>query len=240
MSVLRSIVDQALRLSSLRQPALAVFDLDSTVFDLSPRTLEIVRSFIGQSEHRQLFPQECQILAGFANHAKDWGLAEPLERAGFTADQSVVKALRSYWSGKFFASEFLSHDEPHKGAASFVRQLQSAGTEILYLSGRDEPNMLEGTLKSLRNHGFPIDAAGVTLALKPHAALDDAQFKVDHLAEIAAQTRFAKIWLFENEPYNINQIAARIPEIEMIFFDSCHSGREQVQVPAARISDFSL
>ena len=64
----------------------------------------------------------------------------------------------------------------------------------MYLTGRDVPRMLEGTQKSLREHGFPLGQAGIELRLKPVAEWDDAEFKVDVLRESAH--RFGKIYLF--------------------------------------------
>ena len=81
-------------------------------------------------------------------------------------------------------------------------------------------------------------APNIQLVLKPDANLDDAEFKRDILRDI--EPHFGKIWLFENEPVNLNLIARDCPKIGLVFIISTHSGRESLEPAIARIPHFEV
>jgi hypothetical protein len=159
-----------------------------------------------------------------------------LARAGLPTTGPFFHALHSYWADGFFANDYLHHDEPLPGAVSFVQELHQLGAGIMYLTGRDVPRMWKGTAASLKQHGFPIDLPGVELVLKPDQALDDARFKVEIVR--SAEERYERIWLFENEPVNLNLMSRECPEVGLVFIDSTHSGRENVDPVLDNINHF--
>jgi hypothetical protein len=218
---------------------LTVFDLDSTLFDLTLRISRIVDAFALDPQHRVKFPRECAGLANVKILPTDWGLGEPLSRAGLPSSHSSAffQALHGFWSECFFSNGYLHHDEPLPGAVEYVKRIRKSGGEIMYLTGRDTERMLEGTELSLRQQGFPLEK-GAELVLKPRAEMDDAWFKVDILKELAP--RFDQIWLFENEPVNLNLCAKECPRVGLVFIETTHSGREQITVPVHRIRDFNI
>jgi len=63
--------------------ALAIFDLDSTLFDVSHRTQAILNDFIKLPDIYKNFKQEVHFLSQQKIKSTDWGLHQPLERAGF-------------------------------------------------------------------------------------------------------------------------------------------------------------
>ena len=77
--------------------------------------------------------------------------------------------------------------------------------------------MMTGTLLSLENSGFPIKKANIEVCLKPHSSVSDHQFKLDFM--IALQSKYKEVWLFENEPVNINLIEKHCPSIKFVFID---------------------
>ncbi len=239
-NVLDRIVSEASEAKAKREPFLAVFDLDSTLFDLTTRMSRIVDAFADELKHQHRYPKECEALRHLPILANDWGLGEPLSRVGISNEthHEFYQDLHRFWSTCFFSDSFLHHDEPLPGAVEYVQRLRSIGAEIMYLTGRDVPRMLEGTKKSLRERGFPLDEAGIELRLKPVAEWDDAEFKVDVLRESAH--RFSKIYLFENEPVNLNLVAEKLPEIALVYIDSCHSGREQISSTIDTIKHFEF
>jgi hypothetical protein len=242
--ILTRILREAWEFKQASRPFLAVFDLDSTLFDLSLRVASIVDSFAADPVHRASFPNECESLKRIEIRNRDWGIEEPLKRAGLAIDGAFFKSLHRYWAECFFSNDFLLHDEPIAGSVEFVQELHLTGAEIMYLTGRDVARMGRGTESSLRSHRFPMDAANVHVVLKPSVHLDDAQFKLEILQD--AKEKYERIWLFENEPVNLNLIAMNCPEIGLVFIDSTHSGREELQpvldtiqhwkrVPATRV-----
>jgi hypothetical protein len=239
-NVLNRILSEATDAKTSRTPFLAVFDLDSTLFDLTIRMCRIVDAFADEPKNQHRFSKECAAIRNLPILASDWGLGEPLARIGLTreSNQEFYRELHEHWAACFFSDSFLHHDEPLPGAVSYVKKLRAVGAEIMYLTGRDVPRMLEGTKKSLRERGFPLDEAGIELRLKPVAEWDDAEFKVDVLRESAH--RFGRIFLFENEPVNLNLVAEKLPDIELVYIDSCHSGREQVSTTLDSIKHFEI
>ena len=67
--------------------------------------------------------------------------------------------------------------------------------------------MLEGTIESLKSHGFPIE--DTILALKPDVKILDANYKLNYLKENISANHTA--YLFENEPVIIHKIEENLP-----------------------------
>ena len=106
---------------------LAVFDLDSTLFNVSTRTQKIL------SEFSELYDEDR--LKNVEVKHEDWGIKESVLRAGLCmeTDIELLKNLRTFWSAKFFTSEYLHYDVPYMGAISFVQELSETGCEITVL-----------------------------------------------------------------------------------------------------------
>lgn len=221
-------------------PLLAVFDLDSTLFDLHLRVARIVDSFALDPVQIARFPRECAALKDIQILRSDWGVGEALVRIGLTeiSNREFWDELHKHWAAGFFSNDFLDHDEPLPGAVEYVQQLHKNGAHVMYLTGRDVPRMLSGTEKSLHDRGFPVEGKGISLVLKPVAGMDDARFKADILREEVA--KHAKIYLFENEPVNLNLVAKELPSIGLVYIDSTHSGREQVADTLDKIVHFEV
>jgi hypothetical protein len=240
LSILERILEEAHTVTSSGQRFLAVFDLDSTLFDLSLRIMGILDCFADDPRNQSLFPEGCAALKRVQFLRQDWGIDEPLARVGITRDShpDFSRALHQHWAYHFFSDRYLHCDQPLPGAVEYVRELHRIGAEIMYLTGRDIPRMLEGTQKSLRNCGFPLELPRTNLVLKPSVDLEDAAFKVRILKE--AEPTFQRIWLFENEPVNLNLVSRHCPEIGLVFIDSTHSGLEKVAEHLDRIEHFEV
>src|SRR5688572_16859949 len=63
---------------------LAVFDLDSTLLDLTLRVATIVDAFALEPANRARFPKECDSLKKIQILRTDWGIGEALGRLGMT------------------------------------------------------------------------------------------------------------------------------------------------------------
>jgi hypothetical protein len=206
--------------------SLAVFDLDSTLFDVSPRTQAILEAFLNEISGLSEFQREYEFLKNVKIQTGDWGLRHPLERAGFSSTDEFHKRLRDYWRRYFFSSDFLHFDRPYGGAIEFVIQLKSAGVEIMYLTGRDAKNMRPGTLKSFVQHGLPL-VSDEHLIMKPvKGSFEDEDFKDIRLRELLSLYPSAKVWFFENEPVILNKIIKSKLPIRLIWTDTTHSQRE--------------
>ena len=62
--------------------------------------------------------------------------------------------------------------------------------------------------------------------MKPHSKIEDHDFKLDFFKRL--EKRFKEVWLFENEPVNINLIEKHFPMTRFVFIDTNHCGRETI------------
>lgn len=226
--------------STQNMQTLAVFDLDSTLFDVSPRLQKIMTDFAENPENQKKFPESCQILKTVQTERTDWGIKNALIRAGLDGHHpDFHHALRDHWQSRFFSNEYLKYDLPYDGAQSYVSKLYQAGAEIVYLTGRDVARMGIGTVQTLKKWNFPIDLNKTGLILKPEKGMDDAKFKSDYFASLP-EKKYQNIWFFENEPVNTNFVSECHKHVDIVFFDSTHSGKEDPHPHLPKIMHYLL
>jgi phosphoglycolate phosphatase-like HAD superfamily hydrolase len=192
-----------------------VFDLDATLFDNRPRTLEILM------EYREAIaaedPELADALLTLEIGSVHYLLTDTLKECGvYRAD--LVKEISAFWHERFFTDEYVACDVPMAGAPEYVRACYEAGAVIVYLTGRDIPGMLVGTVAKLRDDGFPIAVAGTELILKPDPNMSDEAFKrtalptLDRVGDLLA--------FFDNEPANCNLAKAMFPEATVVLLET--------------------
>ncbi|MCC7403914.1 MAG: HAD family hydrolase [Bdellovibrionales bacterium] len=208
-----------------RPPLLAVFDLDSTLFDVSPRTKAIFQSLASHPETKRRFPEESSVLSQLQPLPEDWGIKATLQRSQIRATLDFFEAVRLFWVENFFSDRYLHFDRLYDGALEFVQQLSEAGATIKYLTGRDHERMGAGTLAAIKASQLPLANESTHLILKPHRNLDDARYKTDNLK--ALSDRYPEIWFFENEPTIIKLVRVELPNVKVIFVDTVHSGQNE-------------
>jgi hypothetical protein len=214
-----------------------VFDLDSTLFNVSPRTEQILKEFALENN-----------IPDFLNinvNPKDWGLKEILIRAGYDMSGQHIENIKNhqnlvqFWTDKFFSNHYLHYDTPYLGAVNFVQTLFEKNIEIHYLTGRDISRMGQGTREVLLKWGFPL-SSDQHLHLKPHRDLDDHEFKLNWVIDFKKEKKTSNIYFFENEPVNINAIGKAVTDLKIVYLNTTHSRKENVNVPVIEIEDFSL
>lgn len=207
-----------------QRKSLLVFDLDSTLFDVSHRTQKILHDYANLPEVRSSYPREVELLQKAQVQIQDWGYAEALRRIGSYEPSSEFKAqLFQFWKTHFFSNPYLHFDQPVPGAVDFVNNVLSfQRTEVIYLTGRDQFRMGQGTREVLKKWAFPVDHSRVQLVLKPHQDLEDASFKTDWFIKYPEIEKHA-VWFFENEPVNIHSLREALTHVEIVFFESTHS-----------------
>jgi predicted secreted acid phosphatase len=212
--------------------SICVFDLDSTIFNVSPRSEKILHEFA----RLQHFPDLLKITI----EMKDWGVYEALLRAGYTKmkNEDLHLKLKQYWNEKFFSNEYLHYDTPYLGAIHFVQSLAISGVTIRYLTGRDIFRMGTGTADVLKKWGLP--HATDQIHLKPSKELDDHLFKLMWLQNLAEENPTTTIYLFENEPVNINLVGDNMPNVRIIYMNTTHSRRETVRANHTEIFNYTI
>lgn len=202
----------------------------------------ILDDFAAEPTYRGLYPDLCVRLGDVRIAKSDWGIREGLERTGFSESENreFWRDLHDFWTARFFAAAHLHRDVPIPGAVEYVQAVLARGAHIMYLTGREQELFLSGTRQSLRDLGFPVEHERVRLVLKPHAKIADAEFKVEVLRhELPIRS---EIWLFENEPVNLNLMRRECPAVHLVLIESAHSGLETVDesILRAKITDFLL
>jgi hypothetical protein len=239
-SILQKILRDAHHAALNEESFLAIFDLDSTLFDLTKRIQEIHTAFAATPKWRAKYPKQCEQMNKVLVSPRDWSISEGLERAGLLEKDNpeFYRDIHQHWEECFFSSDYLHLDEPLPGAVEFVRALEDVGARIMYLTGRDVGRMEEGTIKSLKQWKFPLDEEHVELVLKPVAEFPDEEFKAAIIADAAEE--MAHVWLFENEPVNINAVIKHCPSVKLVFLDTTHSRREPAPKGLDTIAHFEV
>lgn len=219
--------------------SLAVFDLDSTLFDVGPRLEKILLDFAEVPEHQKLFPEQIVHFRKIRVERRDWGIREALVRAGLDGHHpEFQEAVRAFWVKHFFSNEYLEADLPYPGAVEYVQKLHQLGAEIVYLTGRDVARMGPGSAAVLQKWNFPLGDKA-RLELKPHREMDDAEFKTNWFLQNTPGPH-AGIWFFENEPVNIHHLRLEAHHVEIVYFDSTHSRRAKPPEDLPQILHFLL
>ena len=217
-----------------KRPVLAVFDLDSTLFDVSPRIQKILEDLRDLPETQKTFPEIVPHLKDVKTHRADWGIKAALLRAFekiTPPPKNFHHHAREFWAKHFFSNEYLHFDHPVEGAVEFVNLLHGLGVEIAYLTGRDWDRMGPGTVEVLKKWNFPTPddstlRSPVRLAMKPIQGSDDSLYKCGWFESIKPHT-YSRILFFENEPKILHSVRENHPEIEIFFMKTTHSGKAE-------------
>ncbi|MCB0419746.1 MAG: HAD family hydrolase [Bdellovibrionales bacterium] len=202
---------------------LVIFDLDSTLYDVSWRTKQILNDCANSSILKSEFPESAKKLKGLSVLSTDWGIKEALIRSDIQENLKFFDEVRKFWMEHFFANRYLKYDRPYDGAVSFVQHFYSSGIPIAYLTGRDRKRMYEGSLYSLAQCGFPVPPdPQVQLIMKEDREVSDAIYKRDRLRPIVDQ--YEEVLFFENEPRIIELVQRDCPSVNIVFVKSVHSG----------------
>ncbi|MEL6548172.1 MAG: HAD hydrolase-like protein [Myxococcota bacterium] len=216
---LLQVLDNVRTAYNKQQRPMVIFDLDGTIFDNRTRTLKILQEY-ADKELQSVRPEAAAAIKALTKDRVSYGLSDTLNSAGVT-EEAVVNNAAVFWSERFFKDDYLKYDEPVDGVVNYVRTLYSNGARIVYLTGRDAPRQLIGTVKSLRDKGLPIGIQGTELIMKPTSQTQDAIFKqqvtnyLRHYGRVVAT--------FDNEPANANVFRRAFPSATVVAFDAPHS-----------------
>ncbi len=198
--LLPRVVEQVRKAYNKQERPMVIFDLDGTLFDNRTRIQQILKEY-GEQELKSVRPDAAQKLAALNVDQVKYMLTDTLSAIGIT-EATVVNNAAVFWSQRFFSDDYLKYDTPTPGSVNFVRTLYSNGARIVYLTARDAPRQLIGTVKALRDNGFPIGIQGTELIMRPTVQTQDAIFKqqvtnyLRHYGKVIAS--------FDSEPANAN------------------------------------
>ena len=210
-----------------------VFDLDSTLFSTKWRTKQIIDDAVKQLDSKNSCKDTCQKLLNTELEEKDWSLSDVFKRHNLSLETDTAKYIQKYWDEYFFKDKYLNFDKPYPQASEFVQALDNAGACVYYLTARKQASMQEGTLKSLKRWGFPLQSQEC-LFLKPKDPLvSDSDFKVSRMEKICRL--HDQVNFFENEPVILHGVHLALPQVRLFWMRSIHSGQMN-QAPHSAIS----
>lgn len=233
---LRTLLQRSDELAREGRRPVVMFDLDDTLINTRERNLRILQDFAATIQDTN--PDEAAKIRTLQADQIQYLLADTLKIVGVT-DAALLQKASDFWLSKFFTNEYCARDVQNPGAALYLHLLARAGAKIVYLTGRDEPRMGDGTREALRRNRFPMRPDQAVLMLKPDKSIDDLQFKISQYPTVAAMGEV--IGVFENEPANINSMADAFPSAQAIFLDTIHSPKPDVPEDRVEwVQDFYL
>ncbi len=233
MESLISRLDQAL--NGQKKPVL-VFDIDSTIFNVSPRNQDIFDLFCSINSSK--YPILPKLSSNYRLTYEDWGL-EPYIQSADT-NESLKKDAVSFWKTHFFAGTFLFSDEPYVKAIELIKLLHKKGAVVLYLTGRDNQRMRAGTLAQLKHWLLPLEKDD-DLITKPHKGMKDGEYKSEALLKIFESYKNHPVFFFDNEPSVLEHcIFPGFDSYTPVFIKSTHSNRStpQPEWPSLDVHDY--
>jgi hypothetical protein len=211
------------RVKSTPKP-LVLLDLDSTLYEVGPRTHQILGEWVKHPDSRT-FPEVRSALERMEVQHVGYSVRDTLAALGMATDKDEIaelhgalEAIRTFWGDRFFRSDYLKFDNAYEGAARFARDLHELGAELIYLTGRDEPGMGDGTRENLLRDGFPWEIDRTHLLLKKAAHLPDLDHKRE--AQHYIRQQGSLVASFENEPPNLIALSDLFPESMHVFVDT--------------------
>jgi hypothetical protein len=224
LEVLREVAKRVADTHSHGKKPIVLLDLDSTLYEVGPRTHQIIREWMDTPEANQ-FPNVKRELERLEHEHVGYSLRDTFGAIGLSVSDNEVSdamgVMKAFWQDRFFSSKYLTFDRAYPGSAQFVRELHQMGAFIVYLTGRDEPGMGDGTRAMLVRDGFPWAVERTHLLLKPAYGLPNLEHKTGAAEFIRRHGEL--IASFENEPANLVAIYDLFPEAMHIFVETVSS-----------------
>lgn len=229
-TVLQDVLNRVRQVAAQGRVPNVIFDLDGTLLETGARKIILVREFAALEESRERFPEDCQKMMQYSQKELRYLLKDSLALLNVTRPD-VLEAVEAYYRPRFLGNQYCLQDEPIAGAVNFVKALHQSGARIIYITGRDEPNMGKCTRENLVLRGFPVGERA-ELVLKPDRNISDLDFKRAIFAELKEKGEI--VAGFENEPANQNLYFDSFPGIIGVMLDTSSAGDSSVTYPSAR------
>ena len=232
---LTTLLDNIERAAKDGDDPLVVFDLDGTLYDNTHRTLRILLEFAHThaSRYRSLY----DTLRGTSTRQLAYRVGDTLGGLGFH-DPELQAAVTEFWKARFFTDDYCLYDLPLAGGVELAQLVHARGGVPCYLTGRDAPNMLLGTLRTLQRDGFPVGRADTRLILKPQFEMNDDLFKEGVIHHLRKTGRV--VGSFDNEPGLCNLFKSSFPEAVVGWLDTSHApGAPALRDDVLRLEDFT-
>jgi hypothetical protein len=227
---------------SLAGRPIVLLDLDSTLYQVEPRSYQILKHWARSSESRA-YPEVQGAFRHFQESHVGYSVQDTFQQLGIELSHpegaDSYRSSKQFWSDRFFHNEWLKWDRPYPGAVHYVQVLHELGAQLVYLTGRDEERMREGTIANLTRDGFPWGHPSVQLWMKPSRLISDLVFK--KTAAERLRSLGVLIASFENEPHNVAGLQSLYPDAMHVWMDTlCSDHPAPICQGLYRIQSFDL
>ncbi len=227
---------------SLTGRPIVLLDLDSTLYQVEPRSYQILKEW-ARSTEAQAFPKVQRAFHHFLESHVGYSVQDTLSQLGIELSHpegvGSYQSSKQFWSDRFFHNEWLKCDRPYPGAVQYVQALHESGAQLVYLTGRDAERMREGTMANLARDGFPLGHSSTQLWMKPSKVMSDLVFKKNAAERL--RSLGVLIASFENEPHNVAGLQSLYPEAMHVWMDTlCSDQPAPICQGLYRIQGFEL
>lgn len=205
---------------SVGHKPIVIFDIDDTIIDCRYRKLAVFKSFCSNHDILSRFPNECKVIHAATLESIHYKVADCMKHLGINNDE-FYRRLEVYWRQHYFTDYYSANDVPFPNSETYVTQCYEHGAHIVYLTGRAESEMRQGTLDMINQSQFPKLGDLVTLMMKPSGSLSDLAYKSQCLHDIASIGTV--VASFENELPNLNKMAEFFSGAKMYWRKTCYA-----------------
>ncbi len=199
---------EQLALNGFKAPWIIVLDIDSTIINTRKRNQAIVDA--AYKTNPQWFKKKPLL------NNEVWDVCEVLRQTGVLLEENV-SFLRNFWEKRFFENEWLNYDEPYPFVKDCLYTLKKDGFAFVYLTGRDQPGMGQGTRKSFSDNKLPITVEDEFM-FKPAFEIPDTEFK--KFACNSLKKRGTIVGTADNTSDNSNLFIQYFPDAYHFCFDT--------------------
>lgn len=236
VQVLQRVLDRVAVASADGGPTpMVVFGLDGTLYDNRPRTLQILLEYA--EEIRDADRELSDALSSLSMESVHRLLSETLREVD-VVQGDVVHDITNYWHERFFSDDYATLDHAIPGGPSYLRALHDAGAIVAYVTGRDIPGMLLGTIASLRDDGFPVCAPAIELVLKPDATQGDESFKRSMWRKLRKLGDV--LGVFDSSPGVCDTARGFFPDADIVLVDTWRLEPPDEEAQVEVVGDFRM
>ncbi|MCP4581140.1 MAG: hypothetical protein GY839_05945 [candidate division Zixibacteria bacterium] len=206
------------RAAQSNQRPVMVIDIDGTIAEHFLRTQQIFIEAIKELELPESFKKN---LNDFDPFAYDYNPKPNLIEMGLEGE-TLAKMIK-YWNKYFFSNKFLHLDNQIEGGSEFVHKILGLDIDVIYLTGRDEQNMGEGTRVWLTKNNFMNEHYRTSILMKTNLDIENVDSKA--LSAQSIQKVGEPVLIIDNEPCELEAMWDQFPRAATILMDTPNSGR---------------
>lgn len=224
-----------------------VFDLDETLVYSHARRYMSYRDALSMPDLLGKFPAEMKLAMNLKyemilNQNNTYSAAELFNNLGIFNVEFIAEIEKRMLSF-YLTDKHMMFDTEIPGASAFIKQLRNAGAYIYFVSSRYNNTQFYGTYYSLLNMGFiNYGEGGYEVLLRPWG-MNSIDFKKMAFSSIAQKNNIngkeaVVMFVFENEPENINAMVETFPSALPVFIDGAFIKNLPVTAKALRIKNY--